>query len=100
MDVTAHRVIPSDYRLRGGIRGGGGRGVAYALGFDKPKAGDQHYEISGSPALLEKKHLMLLMGMKIDFYEGTDARGFTFVNPGAEARNNASEQQGAGRENG
>lgn len=73
--------IPSDYHLRVGIKGGGCGGMSFALGFDKPKPEDQSFEISGIPVLIEKKHLMFLMGMQIDFFEGEDAQGFTFINP-------------------
>lgn len=98
-NIMVHKKIPADYQLRVGVKGGGCGGMAYALGFDKPKAGDQYFEIAGIPVLLEKRHVMFLMGMTIDFYEGSDARGFTFINPEAEANNNASGQQAAGKEN-
>jgi iron-sulfur cluster assembly protein len=80
-NIMAHKKIPADYHLRVGIKGGGCGAMAYSLGFDKPKEGDQHFEIDGIPVLLEKKHVMFLMGMQVDFYEGNDARGFTFINP-------------------
>ncbi|MEX2591457.1 MAG: iron-sulfur cluster assembly accessory protein [Anditalea sp.] len=80
-NIIAHKNIPVDYHLRVGVKGGGCGGMAYSLGFDKPKEGDQHFEIDGISVLLEKKHVMFLMGMQVDFYEGNDARGFTFVNP-------------------
>ncbi|MFD2203452.1 HesB/IscA family protein [Shivajiella indica] len=73
--------IPKDYFLRVGVKGGGCGGMSYLLGFDKPKDGDEQFEISGISVLIEKKHYMFLMGMEVDFYEGNDARGFTFVNP-------------------
>lgn len=79
-NILANKNIPPDYHLRVGVKGGGCGGMAYSLGFDKPKEGDQHFEIDGIRVLLEKKHVMFLMGMEIDFYEGADARGFTFIN--------------------
>lgn len=79
--IIAHKNIPADYHLRVGVKGGGCGGMAYSLGFDKPKEGDQQFEIDGIHVLLEKKHVMFLMGMQVDFYEGSDARGFTFINP-------------------
>ena len=69
--IMATKNIPEDYC----------GGMAYALGFDRPKAEDQQFEIDGIPVLIEKKHYMFLMGMQIDFFEGDEARGFTFVNP-------------------
>jgi iron-sulfur cluster assembly protein len=79
--ITNTKNIPKDYSLRVGVKGGGCGGMSYLLGFDKPKEDDQKFEIDGISVLIEKKHYMFLMGMKIDFYEGNDARGFTFVNP-------------------
>jgi iron-sulfur cluster assembly protein len=80
-NIMANKNIPEDYALRVGVKGGGCGGMAYQLGFDRPKPEDQHFEIAGIPVLIEKRHFMFLMGMLIDFYEGNEARGFTFVNP-------------------
>lgn len=41
--------------------------MAFALGFDKLKPEDQRFEIQSIPVLIEKKHLMFLMGMQLDF---------------------------------
>ncbi|WP_226391092.1 HesB/IscA family protein [Penaeicola halotolerans] len=78
--IMAHKNIPADYHLRVGVKGAGCGGMSYALGFDKPKTGDESFEINSIPVLIEKKHVMFLMGTKIDFYEGSEARGFTFIN--------------------
>lgn len=80
-NIMATKNIPSEYMLRVGVKGGGCGGMAYNLGFDIPKENDQQFEIDGIPVLMEKRHVMFLMGMKVDFYEGAEARGFTFVNP-------------------
>ena len=80
-NIMATKNIPADYHLRVGVKGGGCGGMSYALGFDKPKTEDQKFEISGIPVLIEKRHLMFLMGIQIDFFEGDEARGFTFINP-------------------
>ncbi len=80
-NIMANKNIPADYHLRVGVKGGGCGGMAYALGFDKPKEEDQQFEIEGIPVLIEKRHYMFLMGMQIDFFEGDEARGFTFINP-------------------
>lgn len=80
-NIMTHKNIPEDYSLRVGVKGGGCGGMSYALGFDKVKDEDQRFEVAGIPVLIEKKHYMFLMGMQIDFFEGDEARGFTFVNP-------------------
>ena len=86
--IMAHKNIPADYHLRVGVKGGGCGGMAYSLGFDKPKIGDEHFEIDGIPVLVEKKHVMFLMGMSVDFFEGSEARGFTFIQPDRAERRN------------
>jgi len=80
-NIMATKNIPEDYYLRVGVKGGGCGGMSYALGFDKPKEGDQQFEIAEIPVLIEKRHVMFLMGMQVDFYDGNDTRGFTFINP-------------------
>ena len=73
--------IPADYSLRVGIRGGGCGGVSLIIGFDKKKDTDLSYSEQGIPVLVEKKHTMYIIGKEVDFYEGSDARGFMFVDP-------------------
>jgi iron-sulfur cluster assembly protein len=72
--------IPSDYGLRLGVQGGHGcGGVSMIIGFDKMKPTDLVYTIEGIPVYVDKKHTLYLIGKKVDFYEGADARGFMFV---------------------
>lgn len=72
--------IPADYSLRVGVKGGG-CGVSLLIGFDKKKETDLSYTISGISVLVDKKHTMYVMGKEVDFHEGEDARGFTFIDP-------------------
>lgn len=88
-NIMMNKNIPQDYSLRIGVKGGGCGGISYALGFDKTKAGDQEFISEDIHVLIEKKHVMFLMGMQIDFYEGTEARGFTFINPDIPKRHDA-----------
>ncbi len=79
-NIFEHKNIPQGYKLRIGVKGGGGcGGFSYLLGFDKKKEGDQEYELDGIPILVEKKHIMYLLDLEVDFHEGADAKGFTFV---------------------
>jgi len=81
-NIMSNKSIPEDYRLRIGVKGGGGcGGHGFMLGFDKPKNGDLTYDIEGITVHIEKRQTMYLVGLEVDFYEGSDARGFTFVNP-------------------
>ncbi len=90
-NIIQNKNIPIDYFLRVGVKGGGCGGMSYVLGFDKKKEGDEQFEVAGIKVLVEKKHFMFLMGMEIDFYEGNDARGFTFVNPDVPKRHDAND---------
>lgn len=81
-EILNNKNIPSDYGLRIGISGGGGcGGMSFILGFDQKKEGDLEYMVEDITVYIEKKHTMYLLGMKVDFYEGADARGFTFIKP-------------------
>ncbi|MCC5935695.1 MAG: iron-sulfur cluster assembly accessory protein [Lunatimonas sp.] len=88
-NIMLHKNIPGEYTLRVGVKGGGCGGVSYMLGFDKPKTDDQVFEWEGLEILIEKKHVMFLMGMHIDFFESSEARGFTFINPEVPKRHDA-----------
>ena len=82
--------IPSGYGLRVGVQGAGCAGVSYILGFDQKSEKDMEYDLEGIPVYVAKKDIMYLLGMEVDFYEGNDARGFTFVKaerPSQEAKN-------------
>lgn len=72
--------IPPGYGLRVGIRGGSGcGGHQLILGFDKPKDTDITYSQQGIQLLVDKKHVLYVIGKEVDFYEGGDAKGFVFV---------------------
>lgn len=71
--------IPEGYGLRVGVKGGG-CGVAMMIGFDKKKSTDLAYNIAGIEVLIDKKHTMYITGKQVDYIEGQEGMGFTFVN--------------------
>jgi iron-sulfur cluster assembly protein len=80
LQIMKTKNIPENYSLRLGVKGGGGCGGAtLIIGFDKKKETDLHYKQGEIDMLVDKKHLMFLIGQRVDFYEGADARGFMFV---------------------
>ena len=82
--IMENKGIPEDYGLRIGVKGGSGcSGMGFMLGFDKSKEGDLSYKQDDIPIYVEKRQMMYLVGLQVDFYEGSDARGFTFINPNA-----------------
>ncbi|MCC5946288.1 MAG: iron-sulfur cluster assembly accessory protein [Bernardetiaceae bacterium] len=78
--ILSNKNIPEGYALRLLVEGGGGCGGArFRLGFDKPNADDEVYESEGVRVLYQKKDMMFLLGLSIDFEERSDERGFVFV---------------------
>jgi len=71
--------------LRGGVAGGGCSGFSYSLGFDTQvdPAADTIKEQHGIKIVVDKKSDLFLDGTTLDFHEGIDKRGFTFINPNA-----------------
>lgn len=77
-NIMENKNIPEDYGLRIGVRGAGCAGVRQYLGFDKKKDKDDQFDISGINVFIDKKDAMYLIGLKLDFQNDTDARGFVF----------------------
>jgi iron-sulfur cluster assembly protein len=69
--------------LRIGVKGGGCSGLSYLLAFDKKEDDDREYEIEGVSMVMNKAHVMYVLGMVIDWENGLNNRGFTFNNPNA-----------------
>jgi len=80
--IYLHKNIPSGYGLRIGVKGGGCAGITYVIGFDQPKKNDDIFETENFKVMIEKKHLMHLLGLKVDFIDTDKERGFLFMNPG------------------
>lgn len=70
-------------KLRVGVKGGGCSGLTYVLGFDEQQPDDQYFEIEGIPCIMNKSAEIYLYGMKINWEDGLNSRGFTFNNPNA-----------------
>ncbi len=78
-EILLRKNIPSGYFLRLGVRAGAGcAGTNYILGFDKPSASDDAYDVEGLVVLIEKKHTMYLIGLQLDFVSSEAERGFVF----------------------
>ena len=77
--IMEKKGIPVDYGLRVGIKGAGCAGISYLIGFDKRKESDVAFVRDGVEVFVEKKHVMYLVGIELDFYEDVDTKGFTFT---------------------
>lgn len=76
----AAQQLNMEYALRVAVGGGGcSGGIAPVLGFDKQKSTDLAYEIDGMKIVVDKSHVMHLIGKHVEFYEVEDLSGFHFV---------------------
>ena len=75
--------LKEDAVLRIGVKGGGCSGMSYLLAFDKKEENDHEYSLEGIPVVMNKAHVMYVLGMEIDWEHGLSNRGFSFNNPNA-----------------
>lgn len=68
--------IPDSYGLRVGIKGGGCSGT-FLLGFDTASEQDQVFQVSGVKVIIDRKHLMYVLGAEVDYEETGNGAGFT-----------------------
>jgi len=76
--------LTEDYMIRVSVVGGGCSGLTYNLDFDNEmKAGDQLFEDKGEKILCDMKSFLYLCGTELDFSDGLNGKGFSFINPNA-----------------
>lgn len=76
--IKATKNIPEGYGLRIGVRGSGCSGTSFVLGFDQKKSGDNEYLIEGLPVYIEKKHILYVAGVELDYEDSEEVTGFIF----------------------
>ena len=70
--------------LRVKIVAGGCSGMSYKLDFDKTMTDqDKVFEQHGTKVVIDKKSLLYVAGMTLDFEGGLNGKGFIFSNPNA-----------------
>ncbi len=75
---------PEGSFIRVGVEGGGCSGLSYKLEFDHlTKPDDKIFEDKGIKIVCDKKSFLYLIGTELDFSEGLNGKGFTFLNPNA-----------------
>jgi iron-sulfur cluster assembly protein len=70
--------IPDGYALRVGLKGGA-CSATYLLGLDKATEQDEIYEVEGVKVVIDRKHLMYLIGVKIDYTQTEAGMGFVIL---------------------
>ncbi len=75
---------PVDSFIRVGVEGGGCSGLTYKLEFDNvQKDDDKVFTDKGIKIVCDKKSFLYLIGTELDFSDGLNGKGFSFVNPNA-----------------
>ncbi|AZQ62681.1 iron-sulfur cluster assembly accessory protein [Flammeovirga pectinis] len=78
-NILSQKKVPEGYSLRIGIKGGGGcGGAAFSLGFDTKKETDIEYITKDIPVLIDKRQMLFLIDLEVDFEDRRDERGFVF----------------------
>ncbi|WP_247231349.1 iron-sulfur cluster assembly accessory protein [Telluribacter sp. SYSU D00476] len=79
-DTLSANKIPDTYGLRVGMKGGACSGT-FLLGFDTAGAMDQEYQVDNVKVIIDRRHLMYVLGVVVDYEEGSYGRGFTVYSP-------------------
>lgn len=80
--------------LRVGVRQGGCSGMSYTMDFEDPNNVNEHdevYDYDGFQVICDKKSLLYLYGLMLDYSDALIGGGFQFTNP------NASQTCGCGK---
>lgn len=84
--ILSEREVEDKTLLRVGIKAGGCSGFTYTIDFDKsPTKFDQVFESHGVNILCDKKSLLWISGLEIDWSDDLMDHGFKFDNPKAKA---------------
>ncbi|MBE9157750.1 iron-sulfur cluster assembly accessory protein [Nodosilinea sp. LEGE 06152] len=72
--------------LRVGVRQGGCSGMSYTMDFEDPANINEHdevYDYEGFRVICDKKSLLYLYGLMLDYSDALIGGGFQFTNPNA-----------------
>lgn len=73
-----------DYFVRVSVVSGGCSGLSYKMDFDNEvKAGDQIFEDKGIKLVTDRKSVLYLFSTTLEFSDGLEGKGFSFINPNA-----------------
>lgn len=75
-----------DLCLRVGVRQGGCSGMSYMMDFEDPSNVGEHdevYDYEGFKVVCDRKSLLYLYGLMLDYSDALIGGGFQFTNPNA-----------------
>ena len=79
--MTENADFPQNIRFY--IEKGGCSGFEYGMQFDDPVDQDNRFESNGVSIVVDPFSLQYLKGMKVEFDDGLNGKGFYFENPNA-----------------
>ena len=80
--IMESKEVPDDYSLRVGRNNSASCGAtSYVLGFDTRKSTDDSYLIEGVEVLINKKEMLFLIDLTLDYEDGEETSGFRFDKP-------------------
>lgn len=88
--MQAENLTAEEYYLNLGVKGGGCSGFSYKMefvpkaGVDKSKFEEKHFD--GLDVVVDKKSLLYIGEVTVDFLSDLNKRGFVFNNPVATGR--------------
>jgi iron-sulfur cluster assembly protein len=79
--------VPEKIYLRMRVVGGGCSGFQHKLDLDPVLNSqlDEQFEFHGVPVVIDKRSLMYLDGVTVDFHDDLNRRGFSISNPQAKS---------------
>lgn len=82
-NIRVEENIAAEKILRLGVKGGGCSGLSYILEFEEKTPFDEELTLNSVPVIIDKRQMMYLVGMELDYQYGLNNRGFIFNNPNA-----------------
>jgi iron-sulfur cluster assembly accessory protein len=83
--IVAEQNMPEKLYLRLRVVGGGCSGFQHKLDLDPQVSDklDETFEAHGVPVVIDKRSLLYMSGVKVDFHDDLNKRGFSITNPNA-----------------
>jgi iron-sulfur cluster insertion protein len=83
--IVAEQNLPEKLHLRLRVVGGGCSGFQHKLDLDPAinEKLDESFEIHGVSVVIDKRSLLYMTGVQVDFHDDLNKRGFSITNPSA-----------------